>query len=68
MSMVTVELPKSLYMKIYELAEAEGISTNQFLVLGAAEKMPALLIENQLEEGWRKGKREDFQKVLKAVP
>ncbi len=68
MNMVTIELPKSLYMKINELAQAEGISTNQFLVLAAAEKMSALLTENYLEEEGRKGKREDFEKVLKAVP
>ncbi len=68
MSLITVELPKSLYVKINELSEAEGISANQFLVLAAAEKMSAILTENYLEEEARKGRREDFEKVMKAVP
>ncbi len=68
MSLITVELPKSLYMKISELSEAEGISANQFLVLAAAEKMSAILTENYLKEEARRGRREDFEKVMKAVP
>ena len=68
MSLLTVELPKSLYMKISELSEIEGISANQFLVLAAAEKMSAILTENYLEEESRKGRHEDFEKVMKAVP
>ena len=68
MSAITVELPKSLHIKISELSEVEGISPNQFLVLAAAEKMSALLTENYLEEEARKGKRKNFEKVLKAVP
>lgn len=68
MSTITVELPKSLHTKILELSESEGISTNQFLVIAAAEKMSAILTENYLEEEARRGKREDFENVLKAVP
>jgi len=68
MSLITVELPESLYVKISELSESEGISANQFLVLAAAEKMSAILTENYLENEARKGKREDFEKVIKSVP
>ncbi|MBF0226869.1 MAG: toxin-antitoxin system HicB family antitoxin [Desulfobacterales bacterium] len=68
MSLITVELPKSLHIKINELSEAEGISANQFLILAAAEKMSAILTENYLEEEARKGRREDFDKVMKSVP
>ena len=68
MNPITVELPKSLHMKINELSEAEGISASQFLVLAAAEKMSALLTEDYLEDEARKGRREDFEKVMRAVP
>jgi hypothetical protein len=68
MSLITIDLPKSLHIKISELAEAEGISTNQFLVLAAAEKMSALLTEKYLEEEAQRGKREDFEKVMNVVP
>ena len=68
MNTLTVELPTSLHIKISELSKAEGISANQFLVLAAAEKMSAILTENYLEEEARQGRREDFEKVMKAVP
>jgi len=68
MSAISVELPKSLHLKITELSKSEGISENQFLVLAAAEKMSALLTENFLESEASKGRREDFEKVMNAVP
>jgi uncharacterized protein (DUF1778 family) len=68
MSTITVRLPKSLHAKIKELAQAEGISMNQFLVIAAAEKMAALLTEDHLTREAQHGKRADFEKVLQAVP
>ncbi len=68
MSTLTVRLPESLHAKIKELAQSEGISINQFLVVAAAEKMAALLTQDYLEREAKKGKRKDFEKVLKAVP
>ena len=68
MSTLTVRLPESLHGKIKELARSEGISINQFLVVAAAEKMSALLTQDYLEREAKKGKRDDFEKVLKAVP
>lgn len=68
MSSITLELPKSLHTKISELSKTEGISTTQFLILAAAEKMSAILTENYLEKEAKKGKREDFDRVMKAVP
>jgi predicted transcriptional regulator len=68
MSTLTVRLPKSLHAKIKELAHAEGISMNQFLVIAAAEKMAALMTEDYLTREAQQGKRADFEKVLQAVP
>ena len=68
MSTLTVRLPQSLHAKIKELAHAEGISMNQFLVIAAAEKMAALLTEDYLLREARAGKRAAFEKVLRAVP
>lgn len=68
MSTLTVRLPGSLHAKIKELAQAEGISINQFLVVAAAEKMSALLTEDYLENEAKHGKREDFERFLKCVP
>jgi hypothetical protein len=68
MSTITVRLPNSLHAKIKELARAEGISMNQFLVVAAAEKMAALMTEDYLTREAPQGKRADFEKVLHAVP
>ena len=67
-STLTLRLPKSLHGKIREQAKADEISINQFLVTAAAEKLSALLTQDYLENEAEKGKREDFTKVLKAVP
>ena len=68
MSALTVRLPNSLHVKIKELAQAEGLSINQFMVTAAAKKMAALLSEDYLSEEAKRGQRADFEKVLKAVP
>jgi uncharacterized protein (DUF1778 family) len=68
MSTLTVRLPESLHEKIKELAQSEGMSINQFLVVAAAEKMSALLTEDYLEQEAKQGKRKDFERFLKKVP
>jgi uncharacterized protein (DUF1778 family) len=67
-STLTLRLPKSLHGKIREQAKSDEISINQFLVTAAAEKLSALLTQDYLESEALKGKRQDFTKVLKAVP
>ena len=68
MSTLTVRLPASLHKKIKELAKTEGISINQFLATAAAEKMSALLTQDYLAKEAAKGRRADFDRVMKAVP
>ncbi len=68
MGAFTIHLPNSLHDKIEELAKAEGLSFNQFMVTAAAEKIAALLPEDYLTQEAKQGKRADFEKVLKAVP
>jgi hypothetical protein len=65
---LTVHLPNSLHKQIKQLAKAEGISMHQFLVTAAAEKMSALLTQSYLEREAAKGRQQDFNKVLRAVP
>jgi uncharacterized protein (DUF1778 family) len=68
MSTLTVRLPESLHAKIKELAQSEGVSINQFMVVAAAEKMSALLTEDYLENEAKQGRRKDFQRFLEKVP
>ena len=68
MSTMTVRLPESLHNQLKDLAKAEGISINQFLVVAAAEKMSALKTAEFLEAEGRLGNRKRFERVLDKVP
>jgi uncharacterized protein (DUF1778 family) len=68
MSNLTVRLPDSLHGLLKELAKAEGISINQFMVLAAAEKMSALATEDYLRKEAERGSRKRFREVLSKVP
>jgi len=68
MSTMTVRLPESLHDQIKQLAQDEGISINQFLVVAAAEKMSALMTEDFLESEAKKGNRKAFERFLEKVP
>ena len=65
---MTVRLPESLHEKIKQLAQDEGISINQFLVVAAAEKMSALMTEDYLQNEANKGNRKDFDSFMSKVP
>lgn len=68
MSTMTVRLPESLHEQLKDLAKAEGISINQFLVVAAAEKMSALKTVEYLESEAKFASRKRFEQVLKKVP
>jgi uncharacterized protein (DUF1778 family) len=67
-STLTLRLPKSLHNTIKQQAKEDGVSINQFLVTAAAEKLSALLTDDYLQKEAEQGKREDFLKVMNAVP
>jgi len=67
-STLTLRLPKSLHKTIKQQAREDGVSINQFLVTAAAEKLSALLTDDYLRKEAEQGKREDFLKVMNAVP
>jgi predicted transcriptional regulator len=68
MSTLSLRIPESLHRKIKDLAEAEGISINQFLSTAAAEKMSALMTVSYLKREAEKGKRSEFEEILQKVP
>ena len=68
MTALTIRLPDSLHKEIKRLAQAEGVSINQFLTLAAAEKISALRTVAYLREEAAKSSRADFEAFLAAVP
>jgi hypothetical protein len=68
MSTVTIQIPDSLRRSIEALAEEEGFSIEQFLASAAAEKMAAFRTLAYLRSEAAKGRREDFDRFMAAVP
>jgi hypothetical protein len=68
MSALSLRLPKSLHEQLKELAEEEGISVNQFVVLAVAEKVASIATIEYLEKRAKGGSREKLLAVLNKVP
>lgn len=67
MSTLTIEIPDSLKQSIEELAAREGYSVSQFLASAAGEKLAVILTMDYLRREAASGRREDFERYLKAV-
>jgi HicB family len=59
-----LRLPRSLKSAIEKLAEEDGVSMNQFLVVAAAEKVSALETEAYFSERRGRADREAFLRIL----
>lgn len=68
MSALTVRLPNSLHAKVRELAAREDISVNQFIASAVGEKLASLLTVDYLRQEAALGRREDFDRFMRAVP
>jgi hypothetical protein len=66
MSHLNVQLPDSLYKNLQTLAEQEGVSVDQFIVMAVAEKMAALTTETYLEELAKRGSRDKYEAVIEG--
>lgn len=68
MSALSLRLPKSLHEQLREVAQEEGISVNQFVMLAVAEKVAALSAIEYLEKRAKQGSHEKFLEILSKVP
>ena len=62
-----LRLPVSLKAAIQELAERDGTSLNQFLVIAAAEKLSAMHTEEFFATRRANADREAFRRILDRV-
>lgn len=67
MTTLSLRLPESLHKMARDLAQEEGVSLNQLIVVALAEKMSALATETYLEERAKRGDREKFLAVMAKV-
>jgi len=68
MSALSLRLPKSLHEQLRELAQEEGVSVNQFVVLAVAEKVASISTIEYLEKRAKRGSREKLLSILNKVP
>lgn len=68
MSTLSLRLPKSLHDQLRELAQEEGISINQFVLLAVAEKVAAISTIEYLEKRAKRGSRERLLEILNKAP
>ncbi len=59
-----LRLPVSLKAALEKIAERDGTSLNQFLVIAAAEKISAMETENFFAERRARADREAFRRIL----
>ncbi|HVM72845.1 MAG TPA: toxin-antitoxin system HicB family antitoxin [Anaerolineales bacterium] len=68
MSALSLRLPKSLHEQLRELAQEEGISVNQFIMLAVAEKVASISTIEYLQKRAKRGSREKLLAVLAKAP
>lgn len=68
MSVLSLRLPTSLHEQLRSVAEQEGISINQFIMLAVAEKMATIDTKNYLQQRAKRGSREKLLAVLAKAP
>lgn len=68
MSALTVRLPDSLHRHLKSVAEADGVSVNQFISLAIAEKLSALQAYDLIAHRAARSSRDEFLKSMAAVP
>jgi hypothetical protein len=68
MSTLHLTLPQSMQEQVEALAQKEGISINEFIMLAVAEKLATLATADYLSERAKRGSREKLLAVLAKAP
>jgi hypothetical protein len=68
MSVLSLRLPHTLHEQVREIAQAEGISMNQFVALAVAEKVAVLQASDYLAQRARRGSRDKLLTILAKAP
>jgi hypothetical protein len=68
MSMMSLRIPKSMHGDLKEIAKAEGVSMNQFVMIAVAEKIASLNALDYLGKRAERGSREKLLAVLAKAP
>jgi uncharacterized protein (DUF1778 family) len=67
-NVLSLRIPKSLHKQLREIAEEEGISVNQFVMIAVAEKVATMQTVDYLEQRAARGSRERLLAILAKAP
>ncbi|MFN8440842.1 MAG: toxin-antitoxin system HicB family antitoxin [Caldilineaceae bacterium] len=68
MSVLSLRLPHSMHDHVKDLAQQEGVSINQFIMLAVAEKMAAIDTKEYLQKRAIRGSRQKLLSILAKSP
>ncbi len=68
MSAITISLPDGIHRKVEELAQADGLTLDQFVSSAVGEKLDSVLTLGYLESKAAQGDKEKFKAILAKVP
>ncbi len=68
MSLMNVNIPESLRLRAESLAQADGVTLDQFIATALAEKVAVLDADTYIQKRAARGSREKFERVLAKVP
>ncbi|MDE2723134.1 MAG: toxin-antitoxin system HicB family antitoxin [Gemmatimonadota bacterium] len=67
MKTISINIPDSLHATVQDIVEREGMSFEQFILLGMAEKASAMATETYLEARANRGSKEKFLAAMAKV-
>jgi len=64
---ISLQLPKSLYKRVKELADKENVSVDQLVASALAEKISAFMTKEYLDKRAKRGSRKKFERAMLKV-
>jgi len=68
MSTLSLRIPESIYQRVKEFAQKDGISINQFIASALSEKISAFATKDYLELRASKADQEKYREALSKIP
>ncbi|MCK9484091.1 MAG: BrnA antitoxin family protein [Candidatus Marinimicrobia bacterium] len=68
MSTLSLRIPESIYQRIKEFAQKDGISINQFIASALSEKISAFATKDYLELRASRADQKKYSEALSKIP
>jgi len=68
MSTLSLRIPESIYQRVKEFAQKDGISINQFIASALSEKISAFATKDYLELRASRADQKKYREALSKIP